>query len=187
MRLGIDLDGVVADFTKGWVDFYNRDFGTELTPEQVVTWNGVTEITHFERMSEFWRWSSDLDGRSLFWHLDTFPGAIEALHQLDRDGHEIVILTMKPRFAVDDTHEWIARQGIPYKEVHILEDKWKVDCDAYLDDGPHILADLVTHRADRLICRFVRPWNRPLAGAVDVNGFDEFRDLVRRVEREHAP
>ena len=28
MRLGIDLDGVVANFTKGWMDFYNLQYGT---------------------------------------------------------------------------------------------------------------------------------------------------------------
>ena len=183
MRLGIDLDGVVANFTKGWVDFYNRDFGTELRPEQIVTWDGVTDITHFEKMSEFWRWSSDLDGRSLFWHLEPFPGALEALHDLHRDGHEIVILTMKPSFAETDTHAWIAAQGIPTNEVHILDHKWTVDCDVYLDDGPHILEGLVAHRPDRLICRYVRPWNRPLAGAVDVEDFVHFRDLLEHVER----
>jgi 5'(3')-deoxyribonucleotidase len=188
VRLGIDLDGVVANFTKGWVDFYNRDFEADLTPEQVVTWDGVTDITHFESMSQFWRWTSDLDGRSLFWHLETFPDAVDALQTLDRDGHDIVILTMKPRFAIEDTHEWIAAQEIPYKEVHILEEKWKVDCDVYLDDGPHILEDLVAHRPDRLVCRYVRPWNQPLTGAVDVADFREFRDLVTRaVESEPAP
>jgi hypothetical protein len=122
----------------------------------------------------------------LFWHLEPFPGAVEALHQLDRDGHDIVIITMKPRFAVEDTHEWLAREGIPFKEVHILEEKWRVDCDVYLDDGPHVLADLVAHRPDRVVCRYVRPWNHPLPGVVDVADFDEFRDLVRRVEREQA-
>jgi 5'(3')-deoxyribonucleotidase len=187
VRLGIDLDGVVADFTKGWIDFYNRDFGTELTPDQIVTWNGMTEITHFEKMSEFWRWSSDLDGRSLFWHLEPFPGAIEALHRLHEDGHEIVILTMKPSFAKEDTHEWIASQGIPTTEVHILDDKWRIDCDAYLDDAPRVLRDLAANRPDRLVCRYVRPWNRPLAGAVDVANFDEFRDLLRPVERAPIP
>jgi 5'(3')-deoxyribonucleotidase len=186
VRLGIDLDGVVANFTKGWIDFYNRDFGTELTPDQVVTWDGVTEITHFEKMSEFWRWSSDLDGRSLFWHLEPFPDALEALHRLDRDGHEIVILTMKPSFAKDDTQAWIAGQGIPTKEVHILTDKWRIDCDVYLDDAPHVLEDLVANRPDRLVCRYVRPWNRPLSGAEDVADFDEFGDLLRRVERGPA-
>lgn len=182
MRLGIDLDGVVADFTKGWIEFYNRDFGTGLTPEQVDTWDGLPAITHFENMDAFWRWSSDLDGRSLFFHLDAFPGAVDALHQLDAEGHEIVILTVKPSFAVADTHEWIAAHGIPTSEIHILEDKWRIDCDVYLDDGPHVLFDLVAHRPDRLICRYVRPWNRPLAGAVDVADFDDFRALVEQVE-----
>jgi len=97
-------------------------------------------------MDAFWRWSSDLDGRSLFWHLETFPGAVEALRRLDEEGHEIVILTTKPPFAIADTHEWIAAQGIPTKEIHILEDKWRIDCDVYLDDGPHVLPGLVAHQ-----------------------------------------
>ena len=182
MRLGIDLDGVVADFTKGWISFYNRDFGADLRVEQAIAWDGLTAITHFDDMADFWRWSSDLDGRSLFWHLETFPGAVDALRHLYEDGHEIVILTMKPAFAVGDTHEWIEAQGIPTKEVHILEDKWRIDCDVYLDDGPHVLPGLVAHRPDRLVCRYVRPWNTPLAGAVDVTDFDEFRALVERLE-----
>ena len=182
MRLGIDLDGVVADFSKGWVDFYNRDFGADLEPDLVVAWDGLTTMTHFEDMGAFWRWSSDLDGRSLFWHLETFPGAVEALRELDAEGHHIVILTTKPHFAIADTHEWIAAHEIPTNEIHILEDKWRIDCDVYLDDGPRILPDLVAHRPDRLVCRYVRPWNTPVTGAVDVADFDEFRAVVGSVE-----
>jgi uncharacterized protein len=182
MRLGIDLDGVVANFTKGWIDFYNRDFGTGLVVESAVEWDGLTDLTHFEDMGEFWRWSSDLDGRSLFWHLETFAGAVEALHALHDDGHEIVIITAKPGFAVADTHDWIARTGIPTDEVHITEDKWEVDCEVYLDDGPHVLPKLILNRSDRVICRYVRPWNRPLPGVVDIRDFDEFRILVNRLE-----
>jgi hypothetical protein len=182
MRLGIDLDGVVADFSKGWIDLYNREFGTELRVEQADTWDGITSITHFEDMREFWKWSSDLDGRTLFWHLETFPGAVQALQDLDREGHQIVIVTMKPSFAIDDTHDWVAAQGIPASEIHILEDKWRIDCDVYLDDGPHVLPGLVANRPDRTVCRYVRPWNRAVPGAVDVRDFDEFRALVRSLE-----
>lgn len=183
MRLGIDLDGVVANFTKGWMEFYNRDFGTDLVVDDSRRWNDLVDLTHFSNISEFWRWSSDLDGRSVFWHLEPFPGAVEALHALAVEGHQVIVVTTKPRFAVGDTYEWIEKNGIPADEVHILEDKWLVDCDLYLDDGPHILPKLVKHRPDATVCRYVRPWNEPIEGTVDVHDFDEFREVVDRLAR----
>ena len=138
-------------------------------------------MTHFERISDFWKWSSNLDGRSVFWHLEPFPGAVEAVRELNDEGHDIVIITTKPHFAVQDTHEWIERHEIPATEIHILEDKWTVPADVYLDDGPHILPSLVEHRPQSTVCRYVRPWNDPVPGAVDVEGFDDFRDVVRHL------
>lgn len=181
MRLGIDLDGVIADFTKGWMHFYNQEFGTDLAVEHSRQWNDLVNLTHFADIDEFWDWSSDLDGRSVFWHLEPFPGAVEAIRSLHDAGHEIVIVTTKPSFAVADTHEWIERHEIPAAEIHILEDKWQVPCDVYLDDGPHILPGLVEHRPDATVCRYVRPWNQPVPGVIDVRSFDEFREVVDRL------
>ncbi len=181
MRLGIDLDGVVANFTQGWMHFYNRDFGTSLVVADSQRWHDLVDLTHFRDIDEFWRWTSDLDGRSIFWHLEPFPGAIEAVQALDEEGHDIIIVTTKPGFAVDDTHEWIEEHGIPASEIHILEDKWLVDCDVYLDDGPHVLPGLVEHRPNATVCRYVRPWNEPVPGAIDVRDFDEFREVVDRL------
>jgi 5'(3')-deoxyribonucleotidase len=178
MRLGIDLDGVVANFTKGWMAFYNEQFDTELVEADSKNWGDLVNLTHFRDIDEFWAWSSDLDGRSVFWHLEPFPGAVEALRDLSEVGHAIVIVTTKPTFAVDDTHEWINRHDIPTEEIHILEDKWLVDCDVYLDDGPHVLPGLVQHRPESTVCRYVRPWNRPVPGAIDVRTFDEFKEVV---------
>jgi 5'(3')-deoxyribonucleotidase len=178
MRLGIDLDGVVANFTQGWMYFYNREFGTTLTVEDSQRWNDLVDLTHFDNMGEFWNWSSDLDGRSVFWHLEPFPGAVEALRSLVDAGHQVVVVTTKPDFAVGDTYEWIERHRIPAAEIHILEDKWLVACDVYLDDGPHVLPGLVEHRPQSTVCRYVRPWNRPVRGALDVHSFNEFRDVV---------
>lgn len=178
LRLGIDLDGVVADFTSGWMGFYNHQHGTDLKVEDSISWNGLIELTHFADMGEFWDWASDLDGRSVFWHLKTFPGAVDALKALRKEGHEIVILTTKPEFAVHDTFEWLSENQIPTKEVHILEDKWRVDCDVYLDDSPIVLPRLAEERGDRVVCRFVRPWNDPVPGVIDVHDFPDFREVV---------
>ena len=181
MRLGIDLDGVVANFTQGWMNFYNRDFGTHLRFEDSQNWGDLVALTHFKTMNEFWAWSSDLDGHSVFWHLDPFPGAVEAVRSLVDDGHHVIVITTKPSFAKQDTHDWIERHRIPAAEVHILQDKWLIDADVYLDDGPHILPQLVQHRPDRTVCRYVRAWNTHVAGAIDIYDFDEFRELVDRM------
>jgi uncharacterized HAD superfamily protein len=41
MRLGIDLDGVVADFTGGWIRYYDDHFGTALTTDLVTSWDAI--------------------------------------------------------------------------------------------------------------------------------------------------
>ena len=64
LRLGIDLDGVVADFTTGWIDRYNAEFGDDLRPEEALTWGAPRELTHFASMTEFWQWARTCcDGR----------------------------------------------------------------------------------------------------------------------------
>jgi 5'(3')-deoxyribonucleotidase len=177
VRLGIDLDGVVADFNEGWMGRYNAERGTDLTPAMVDHWDAMVELTHFDSGRDFWRWARNGDGPGLFRDLPMYPDALPALKRLWRN-HEIVIITTKPHWAVSETYAWLADNAIPTREVHITGRKWTVDCDIYLDDGPHNLESLVVERADRTVCRFVRPWNKPVPGAVDIYDWDTFETLV---------
>jgi 5'(3')-deoxyribonucleotidase len=183
VRLGIDLDGVVADFNRGWIVQYNHQYGTELPLDAVQSWDSIPYLTHFEDMSVFWEWAQGHDGHSLFRHLETYPGALVALNSLDAEGHDIVILTTKPEWAVSDTFIWLGENRVKTREVHILEDKWRIDCDIYLDDAPHILRGLVAKRPDRTVCRFVRPWNSPIEGVIDVADWSDFGQTVASHER----
>jgi 5'(3')-deoxyribonucleotidase len=174
MRIGIDLDGVVADFNRGWTTAWNAQRGTDIRVADVDGWDVLPRLTGLPSMREFWRWASDLgDGRSLFRDLPTFPGALEAVQTLVDAGHHTVVLTAKPRWAVHDTFAWLSDVGFPTTEVHIIDDKWTVPCDVYIDDAPHVLADYVRHRPSADVLRFARPWNHPVPGVRDAHGWDD--------------
>ncbi|NOX22548.1 MAG: hypothetical protein GXP36_05550 [Actinobacteria bacterium] len=177
MRLGIDLDGVVADFNTGWIRLYNEQFDAQLTRSMVKTWNGLLDISHFETMGEFWQWARQGDGPSMFRHLDTFDGAVESLVELSRD-HDIVIVTTKPDWAIHDTLAWLSDNQIPTREIHITAEKWRVSCDVYLDDSPEQVETIHLMRPDRVMCRFVRPWNTPVEGTLDVGDWPDFLAIV---------
>lgn len=180
IRLGIDLDGVVANFIDGWMMRYNMEYGTSLTEDQVDHWDAAHELTHFQDMSDFWQWAgASGNGPTVFRNLRTYPGALTTLNEL-ATCHDIVILTMKPDWAGHDTFSWIADNHIPTREVHLIRDKWNIDCDIYLDDSPYVLPGLVAKRPNSIVCRFVRPWNEPVPGAIDVHNWDEFLQLVAR-------
>ena len=177
MRLGIDLDGVVADFNSGWMAIYNEEFGTDLTPDLVRHWNGIHDLAGFPSMREFWTWARGKDRPSIFRYLPTYEGAIDSLQELT-GRHDIVIITTKPGWAIHDTFAWLADNAIPTREVHITAKKHHVECDVYLEDSPLQLPALVRCRPEATVCRFVRAWNDPLDGTHDVAAWDDFVSLV---------
>ena len=70
LRLGIDLDGVVADFNRGWTAAYNRSFGAELHEGLVRTWDSPLSLTHFSDMEAFWLWARDQGEAGVFRDLE---------------------------------------------------------------------------------------------------------------------
>ena len=179
MRLGIDLDGVVANFGAGWTNFYNQEFGTSLGEHDINTWDAIVPLTHFRSMREFWTWARNLNGASLFRHLDTYPEAVPSLWDLVRQKHDVVIITTKPPWAIHDTFAWLSENKIPTREVHITDAKYEVDCDIYLDDAPHHIYSIHQERPDRVMTRFARPWNHTVSGTESVSNWPEFLALVK--------
>lgn len=182
MRLGIDMDGVVCRFNEGWTAIHRSEFGSDVHAGLVVEWDGLHSIGGFGDMDAFWKWAGPQDHRpSIFRHLEPFDGAVEYLHRLHADGHELVVITAKPSWAVPDTLFWLADHAIPVAAVHFVEDKASVECDLYIDDAEHNLVEISHARPEAVVMRMVRPWNRPLDGVRDVTSWQEIYGVVAQL------
>jgi 5'(3')-deoxyribonucleotidase len=140
--LGVDLDGVVADFKRG------------LKPI-AAEWLGVKEESLTDEISYgFPEWNLDACGgydalhrfavkeRGLFEKLPPIDGAPAALRHLSTQNMRIRILTHRlfipwfHREAIQQTTEWLERYGIPYWDLCFMRNKAAVGADLYLEDSP---------------------------------------------------
>lgn len=141
--LGVDLDGVVADFAGG------------LKPI-AAEWLGVPAGTLTDEVSYgFAEWGLDAAGgydalhrfavkeRNLFATLPPVSGAPAALRRLDTLPElRIRIITHRlyihwfHKKAIRQTTDWLERHGIPYWDLCFMRDKAAVGADLYLEDSP---------------------------------------------------
>lgn len=155
--LGLDLDGVVADF-----------YGT-IRP-LASTWLGrpvdelTTEVTYGLRewgfrdtnaYKDFHRWA--VRERELFRALPVMDGAAPSLRRLSDAKIRIRIITHRlfiPYFhqeAVAQTVEWLDKHGIPYWDLCFMADKSAVKADVYVEDGPDNIRALAEAKQDYII------------------------------------
>ena len=161
-RLGVDLDGVVADYIAGLRETVAAARGgdpSELTLDvdwELTPW-GLGPGDYLAHHNRF-----VADGGYL--RLDPLPGAVEALHRLAAAGVLIRIVTHRgfhrPQVhrSLADTIQWLHDHQVPYDEFCAVEGKTEVECDLHIDDAPHHIAAF--HDAGRPVVVFDAPWNR---------------------------
>jgi 5'(3')-deoxyribonucleotidase len=141
--LGVDLDGVVADFARGlkpiaaeWLGVAEGSLTDEIGygfPEwQLETCGGYDALHRFA-----------VKERELFARLPPVAGAPAALRRLDTIPElRIRIITHRlyihwfHKEAIRQTTEWLERHGIPYWDLCFMRDKAAVGADLYLEDSP---------------------------------------------------
>lgn len=140
--LGVDLDGVVADFTAGlkpiaaeWLGVPVESLTDEVTygfGEWHLERSGGYEALHRHAVKQ----------RGLFRTLPPLPGAPAALRRLSARHVRIRIITHRlyipwfHREAIGQTVDWLEEHGIPYWDLCFMRDKVAVGADLYLEDSP---------------------------------------------------
>ena len=177
---GVDLDGVCADYTRGFRDFCAERLGVD--PESLPlepSWD-FREWGFDQAKFEEMHLAAINEGR-IFSNLEPIPGAAEALWRLSDAGVWIRIVTHRLYVnwghsnAAGDTVAWLDEAKIPYRDLCFVGAKPDVGADAYIDDGPHNIKNL--RAAGRTAIVFEQPYNRDLGG-LRARTWDEVEEIV---------
>lgn len=170
--LGVDLDGVCADWGAGFRALAARHLGIEedaLPPAH--TWEMTEWGLEEGAIDELFRIS--VTQERLFRHLPAYDRVGEVLTQLSHDGVHIRIVTHRLALpgahanTVHDTVEWLEEHGIPYWDLCFLGRKSDLNLDLLIDDAPHNIASL--REAGRNVLVMDQPYNRHLGGPRAMN------------------
>jgi 5'-nucleotidase len=163
--LGVDLDGVCADYTAGLRAAVARHRGIEPdTLPDAVSWDYAEWDLDRETFLEHHRRAVVED--HLFATVPAMPGVADALWRLSDAGVWIRIITHRlvanwnHATAVADTVTWLDEQRIPYRDICFLGTKPEVEADAYIEDAPHNVEAL--RRSGNTVVVFDQPYNRHL-------------------------
>lgn len=110
MRIGIDLDDVLADSLPHYLRAFNRRFGLQIDlPE--AAWRMFHRYPQISRqeMHEFF---AELIEAGFFSRRLLLPGAGEAVERLARDGHRLFIVTGRAPQDEAVTRAWLNRMGL---------------------------------------------------------------------------
>lgn len=141
--LGVDLDGVVADFYGGLRPIAAEWLGVDIAnlPER-VSWGlpewGIPDVPGgYEALHRF-----AVTQRDLFRVIPPMPGAPAALRRLSGDKVRIRIITHRffikyfHQVAARQTIEWLDYHDVPYSDLCFMKEKAAVGADLYIEDSP---------------------------------------------------
>lgn len=160
--LGLDLDGVCADFyakmrevTAEWLGVdvntlaHDVKFGL---PEWGVRQAAEHDPGEYDRIHRF-----AVTQRGLFEKMDPIPGAPQSIRRLGTEGVRIRIITHRlfirwfHEVAVSQTVRWLDHHAIPYWDLCLMRDKESVDADVYVEDSPRNIERLRRSEKDVII------------------------------------
>jgi 5'(3')-deoxyribonucleotidase len=183
--LGVDLDGVCADFYGRMREVAAEFLEVEISTLPADVSYGLPEWgirqnddgAHYRSLHRF-----AVTQRDLFRTVPMIPGARRVLRKLGHENYRIRIITHRlfidffHEIAVRQTIEWLDHHGIPYSDLCFMKKKDQVGADIYVEDSPDNIRDLRSN-GHYAIC-FANSTNKDVDNP-RANSWDEVYELIR--------
>ena len=181
MKIGLDIDNVIANTFQELAIYFNRYMGREHTPPEVV------EIMRHDklRMIGYWfvTWRDKLLTR-----LTPLAGSRETIREWHA-AHEIVLITSRMPVFNRQTKDWLNHHSIPYHQLHHAKEfnKYKKagGCDVFVEDNLEECEVLADHCEKVFLMD--QPWNRRRPGRNNIIRVADWRELKQLLARSNSP
>lgn len=204
MRLGVDLDDVIAVCAVPYLRRFAQEYGVALPDEKEIGWHLLREMDVRVPAEERDRFRTRLYDGTFFSELDIYEDCPTVLERLVQRGHEIYFITARNEQRRMVTETWLREKGIldharavhlkPYGEFRPDYPRGRYDpessatyklrlaqdlrLEAFCEDDVVIARTLAENGVRVLL--FDQPWNRQLAHQriTRVSGWSEVGDLL---------
>lgn len=190
MKIGIDLDEVLADFLPALIEYHNTTYGTFLVRDQFQsyrfweTWGGTREEA-IQKVYDFYK-------TSYFRNMKSVAGSQEAVSVL-KQNNDLLVVTSRQDDVAEATKEWIAQHfpnvfsdvlfanhysqnGSSTTKKQICD---SVGVDVLIEDSPEYALECLNPKRKVLLLDY--PWNRGFElpqGIYRVNSWKEILDSI---------
>ena len=184
MRIGLDLDGVLADLISETLSIYRLSYRKTVIKSEVTSWDyflkrrGISTAEQSDLFNRAWNHSSPRLEE------ECIPQVLKALKLL---GHSITILTHRHKDTHASVFRWISTNQLPYDNLLFLsnkEDKMDYPIDVLVDDHPKTAEKAINHPSKTLLLKS-QPWNRntkiTLPNVRRIESLEELLEVVNHV------
>ena len=173
MKIGIDIDNVIANTFEELRDHFNKFMGHNYEAHEIV---------HALRANKVKTFFYNIDA----WHKRVLEGvspiaeAVEKLREWTKE-HELNLVTSRLFILKNQTARWLSKHSIPYDKLFHMKEGTKFikgrECQAFVEDNLEEAEILADHCPKVFLID--KPWNRRESGKkniIRIKSWGEFKE-----------
>lgn len=193
VHIAVDMDDVMLDFVGGLRAAVLKEYGVEITDDQITDWDLHPILDPIIGYS-WWEW---LKKREWLWaNFPAIDGAIGSIDYLREEGHYMELVTAKPKWAEHNVWKWLGKWRPAFHRVTIVPPSsngntkvWATDANLLIDDKPSNCEAFLFMGRDAIL--FDRPHNKKFREEMTdpskaMRHSSSWRDVVAQVKEYHG-